>query len=134
MRTASQNGKRSRAKGHAFEREVAATFAMLYPDNDVRRCIAQSRTAKREGCDVENTPFWIETKVGARGTISLDRALAQAERDTEGRPVLVIAKEDRMETMVFTRLSTLAKSKWGTENVPVLLTLERFIALMGDAR
>lgn len=133
-RTKSQNGKRARAKGHAWEREVAHVFGALYQYADVRRCLAQTRTAAREGCDVESTPFWIECKVGARGRVNLDAALEQAERESDGRPALVVAKEDRMEPVVFTRLSTIARSKLGSEDVPILMTLARFVALLGDVR
>lgn len=144
-RTASQNARRSRSKGHAFERDVARILAPLYPDEDVRRCIAQSRTAKREGCDVEGTPWFVECKVGARGTISLDAALAQAERDSDGRPALVVAKEDRMDAVVYARLDALASlGTWGygaararaagapdsPARPPVVLTLARFVELV----
>lgn len=108
-RTRSQNGRRSRAKGHAFEREVAAAFRPVAPDAE--RCIAQTRTAAREGCDVEGTPFWIECKVGARPNV-LD-AMRQATRDRgeDTRPVLVVAKRDR-------------------ESVTVTMELSAFIALL----
>lgn len=104
-RTRSQNGRRSRTKGHAWERDVAAIFAAIYPDRDVRRNIAQSRTAKREGADILGLPWWVECKVGA--TLDLRSALAQAEADSDGRPALVVAKQDRREAVVHARLRTL---------------------------
>lgn len=99
-RTRSQNARRSRTKGHAFEREVAATLRDVYPEAE--RCIAQTRTAAREGCDVEGTPFWIECKVGAHPNVL--GAMRQARRDRDGRPaseprdmrpVLVVAQRTR---------------------------------------
>ncbi len=134
MRTKSQNGSRSRSKGVAWENEVARLFAKRFPDSDVRRCLAQSRTAKREGCDVEGTPWYVECKVGARGTVRLHAALEQAEKDSDGRWALVVAKEDRMEPVVYCRLQAIASSKWGTENVPVQMTLASFMAFLGVAR
>ncbi len=90
-RTASQNARRSRSKGAAWERDLSAVLRAVYPE--AARCIAQSRTAKREGCDVEGTPWWIESKVGARPDIL--GAIRQALADTDGRPVLVVTKQDR---------------------------------------
>lgn len=104
-RTRSQNGRRSRSKGACWEREVASLFAALFPGKDVRRNIAQARTAKREGCDVLGTPWWIECKVGA--TIDLRGALEQAERDSSGAPCIVVAKQDRREPVVHARLRVL---------------------------
>jgi hypothetical protein len=97
-RTRSQNGRRSRAKGHAFEREVAATMRAVYPDAE--RCIAQARTAAREGCDVEGTPFWIECKVGARPDVLGAMKQATRDRGEDTRPVLVVARRDRGPTTV----------------------------------
>lgn len=93
-RTASQNGRRSRTKGAVFEREVAAALRGIYPGAE--RCIAQSRTAAREGCDVEGTPFFIECKVGGRPNVLA--AMRQARRDrgqADARPVLVVAQRTR---------------------------------------
>lgn len=90
-RAASQNARRSRSKGAAWERDLSAVLRAVYPE--AARCIAQSRTAKREGCDVEGTPWWIESKVGARPDIL--GAIRQALADTDGRPVLVVTKQDR---------------------------------------
>ena len=101
-RTRSQNGRRSRTKGAVFEREVAAVLRGVYPGAE--RCIAQSRTAAREGCDVEGTPFFIECKVGGRPNVLA--AMRQARRDRDGdargkkgtkdaRPVPVVAQRTR---------------------------------------
>ena len=88
-RTRSAIGRQNRARGQAFEREVAKLLRAVWPDAE--RNIAQARTAKREGCDVEGTPWWVECKSG-RG-IDWRSALEQAERDTDGRRCVVIGRE-----------------------------------------
>lgn len=88
-RTRSAIGRQNRARGQAFEREVAKLLRSLWPDAE--RNIAQARTARREGCDVEGTPWWVECKSG-RG-IDWRAALEQAERDTDGRRCVVIGRE-----------------------------------------
>lgn len=104
-RTKSQNGRRSRAKGASWERDLATILRSVYPKAE--RCIAQSRTAKREGCDVEGTPFWIESKVGARPDIL--GAVRQAQADTDGRSVLVVTKQDRGVPLATLPLAELMK-------------------------
>jgi len=131
MRTASQNGKRSRDKGHAWEREVAILLRPIWPDAE--RNIAQSRTAKREGCDVEKTPYWIECKVGA--VINLAAAYAQAEADSDGREVIVIAKADRRRPVVYGNvwsLTGLGSAKWA--DLMVTADLEEWLAGVGVER
>ena len=133
-RTRSQNGRRSRAKGAAFEREVALALRGIYPGAE--RCIAQTRTAAREGCDVEGTPFWIECKVGGRPNVLA--AMRQAKRDRVGgkgiaddvRPVLVVAQRTREPATVTIELEAfvemLSRSelahRWG-ENLAILRNL-----------
>ena len=103
--TTSRNGKRSRRKGAAWERDLATILRSVYPKAE--RCIAQSRTAKREGCDVEGTPFWIESKVGARPDIL--GAVRQAQADTDGRSVLIVTKQDRGVPLATLPLAELMK-------------------------
>lgn len=98
-RTRSQNARRSRAKGGRGELAAVAMLRELWPA--AKRCIAQSRTAAREGCDVEGTPYWIEAKTGARPAILA--AMRQAMRDTDGRPPIVIARRDREGALVTMR-------------------------------
>lgn len=81
-------GRKARAKGQRGEREFATRLRDLYPDAHRG---AQSRSG-RDGSDVEGTPWWVECKTLAR--ISAFRHLDQAERDTDGRPVLVRLRED----------------------------------------
>jgi hypothetical protein len=98
-RTKSQNGRRSRAKGHAFERWVVAELQRV--GLPAERNIAQVRTAAREGCDVEGSEWWIECKVGAAPDPRAAYAQASADRDRcdEERPVVVVWKRDRHEAM-----------------------------------
>lgn len=121
-RTKSQNGKRSRAKGVAFERWVVNELKRV--GLPAERNLAQSRTAAREGCDVEGSPWWIECKVGANPDPRA--AYAQASEDqppwswpTPGRqwsrrPVVIITKRDRCEPMVTMCLSELEALHDGT--------------------
>jgi hypothetical protein len=83
-------GKTSRTKGHAYEREVCAKLRSLFGEG-VRRSI-QTRGAKSEGCDVDGTPYWIETKVGKLQNPRA--ALRQAIDDTDGRPPVAVIKDN----------------------------------------
>jgi len=53
-------------------------------------------------CDVEGTDWWIEVKRGKRCPIRA--AMRQAEADTDGRPCLVLWRDDRQPWMVTLRL------------------------------
>lgn len=60
MRTKSQNGKRSRRKGHQFEREVAIALRVVYPN--ARRHL-EYQDAEANGVDlVETGPYRIQCK------------------------------------------------------------------------
>lgn len=97
-RTAQQNGKRSRTKGHQWERDLVRILQAA--GIGCRRNIAQAHTARLEGCDVEDTDYWLEAKCGAKpDPVS---AYAQAERDRpdhDARPIVVLWKRDRREPM-----------------------------------
>lgn len=80
--------RRQRDKGCRGEREFAARLTPIFPE---ARRGAQARSG-RDGCDVEGTSWWVECKTLHR--ISAFRHLEQAERDTDGRPVLVRLRED----------------------------------------
>lgn len=90
----------SRAKGIAFEREVATAFQVVYPG--ARRGLSQPRSGK-ETPDVEGTSWWIEAKRGRRPNVP--RAIEQAKAASDGRPVLVVSRADRGETLVTLRLT-----------------------------
>ena len=81
-------GLSQKRKGQRGEREAAALLRQLWPS--LERGLTQSRGASQ--ADVEHGPAWIEVKVGKRPLIR--RALAQALRDTDGRPAMVVTKDD----------------------------------------
>lgn len=89
-RTASANARRSRRKGAEGEREIAALLQAAWPA--AQRTVGQARSSKREGCDIERTPFWVECKRGARPDVLA--AMRQARAETDGRPVLVVVRRD----------------------------------------
>lgn len=78
-----------RTKGASFEREMARLLAGVYPG--ARRGIGQARDS-REVPDVDNTPFWVECKVGQRPNVYA--AFRQAEEARDDRPTLVIARKN----------------------------------------
>lgn len=101
-------GKKSRTKGHAFERAVARLLRPLFPD--ARR--GKQYTDGRE-TDVEGTPFRIQCK-RQKGITWGDakRAIIQEENDAErwndDRPVLAVLRADREKAYVFMTLETAA--------------------------
>ncbi len=103
-RTKSQNGRRSRSKGAAFERWVVNELKRK--GLEAERNIAQVRTAKREGCDVEGTGWFIECKVGANPDVKAAMEQARSDRGGDMRPIVVIWKKDRMEPMATFRGGT----------------------------
>lgn len=90
----------SRRKGRAGELEAAEQLRVVYPD--ALNGPSQYRGAKKDGADVNGTPFWVEVKRGKAPPIG--PAMAQAKRDTDGRPPLVLSRKDRDEWLVTMRL------------------------------
>lgn len=82
-------GGLSRLKGRAFEQAVAKRLRPVFGDR-VKRGY-QTRNG-REACDVDGTPWWIECKHGRQ--VNVRAAMAQALQATDGRPVLVVAKDN----------------------------------------
>lgn len=83
------SGLRSRRKGQSGEREVVEAFRQAgFPT--ARRCM-QSQGAV--GCDVEETPFWLEVKRGKK--VNVRTAIKQAAKDTDGRTPIVVWRDDR---------------------------------------
>lgn len=80
-----------RRKGAVYERELAARWrdSGLYPS--ARRGIGQAR-AGGEVCDVEGTPWWIETKRRRRHDVRA--ALVQAEEASDGRTPVAVCRYD----------------------------------------
>lgn len=97
-------GRRSRTKGAAWERALASILQPLWPQAE--RGIGQARRGS-EVADVEGTPFWVEAK--HRKKVSIPAAYRQATEATDGRPVLVVTKEDRCEPLVTMTLDTFLK-------------------------
>lgn len=93
----SRLGRCSRRKGKTWEREVAALLRPIYPN--AKRGF-QSRSG-RDAPDVDGTPFHIEAKHGK--CVNVRGALKQALDATDGRPVVVIAKDNRSDPFVVMR-------------------------------
>lgn len=88
-----KGGKASRNKGHDYERDVANYLKPLYPG--AKRGL-QSRDGA-EAADVEGTPLFIECKRHRKisGALTLYRkACEDAASDPEGRPAVLVLKED----------------------------------------
>ncbi len=91
-------GKRSKSKGRAWEQAVVRLLKPIFGDK-VHRGHQDSRggAAAGEGCDVEGTPFWVETKhgkaVSPMAALRQCREAQQVRGDT--RPPTVIIKDDR---------------------------------------
>ena len=130
MKTRSQIGRSNVTKGKAFERWVvnqlqAAGIAC-------ERNIAQSRSAKREGCDVEGTDWWIECGYGK--TIDPRSKYAQASSDwyaaaDDLRPIVVVTKRPHCEpqaTMALAEAATLYVGPMGRSSDGPLVTM-RFV-------
>ncbi len=101
-RTKSQNGRRSRAKGAQWERDVVLRFRPIFADAE--RLGWQQRKVKGDGTpmpDVRAGHLWIECKVGARPPIV--KGLAQAIEDMpkgQGIVPVCVAKQDRQAPTV----------------------------------
>lgn len=89
------SGKHSRNKGARFERAMGKALAELYPG--AARGIDQRRHGA-EDADVINTPWWVECK--HHKVADIKAAYRQATRDTDGRPVLIVTKDDRKPVLV----------------------------------
>lgn len=101
-------GRSSREKGKRGEREVVTALRMV--GYDARRGF-QSRAGTDE-CDVEGTEYWIECKRGRR--VNLRGAWKQAAADTDGRPPVVVWRDDRAEWMVLLSLEEWARMAYRT--------------------
>lgn len=94
------SGAGRRAKGAAFEREVADSLRSLWLE--ARRNLSQTRSAAREGGDIlDVAPYHVECK---RGAATIQSAMRQAARDCGGNIPVVISRQDRGESLVTMRL------------------------------
>jgi len=84
----------SRRKGHNFERATAIALKELWPE--AKR--GQQYVSGNEQPDVDGTPYWVECKCGKRTNIKA--AVKQATEASDGRPIVVISKNDREPVLV----------------------------------
>ena len=99
-------GKKSRNKGHAFEREIARVFRPYFPD--AKRGF-QTRGGTNEEPDVKGTPWYIECKRMRRcnplaalrhAEEALYVTAEEGTRRKDPRPPLAICKNDRERATV----------------------------------
>ena len=87
-------GAHSRRKGHNFERYVANKFKPYFPK-------ARRGLQYRDGMecpDVIGVPFHIECKRHKR--VNIQRAFEQAVKETNGKPPIVVSKDDGGEELI----------------------------------
>lgn len=95
------SGAGRRAKGAAYEREIADALRPIWPY--ARRNLSQTRSAAREGGDVIGVaPYHVECK---RGAATIQSAMRQAARDCGAAVPVVISRQDRGESLVTMRLN-----------------------------
>ena len=94
------SGARSHRKGATFERLVDKLLAPVFPG--ALRGVGQARYSN-EDADVTNTPFWVEAKHQKR--VSIQAAVKQARKETDGRPILVVTRRDREPILVTMELT-----------------------------
>jgi hypothetical protein len=119
-------GSKSRNKGHNFERLIARKLQVVWPA--CKRGIGQARSSG-EVADVEGTPYWIECKRCKKCDPAA--AMRQAQEATDGRPCVVVYKDDYAKPLVMMHLSTLIRVKepktWMNTEPMVTLSLESWI-------
>ena len=114
---------------HAVERQAAHLLrgereaARLFTDRGYQARRGDSQSAGAREADVEDTKFWVEVKRGKRCPIR--RAISQSEGDTDGRPTLVLWRDDRSDWRIdmgadtfFALLASCGPSDWVLPYVP----------------
>lgn len=91
-RTRQAIGRQNRARGQAFEREVAKALAAVWPE--ARRNLSQVRTAKKEGGDILGTPIYWECKSGKNPDLAAAWAQAMDDSGTN-RPMAIVYRRGR---------------------------------------
>lgn len=99
--TLSERGKRSRRRGHQFERDMARRLKTVFPN--ARR--GWQFRGGVEAPDIIGTPFWVECKRYKSFTAGMLkkwflRTVDDATRGGSNLPVVLIAKEDRKQPTV----------------------------------
>ena len=95
-------GLLSRRKGVAFELGVSRVLRTIWPKS--KRGIGQARMAG-ECPDVDGTPYWVETKHMKK--VCIRAAYEQGQDASDGRPVVVVSRENRGPILV-----TMALPDW----------------------
>ena len=94
----------SRRKGATFELYVSAKLRAVWPS--ACRGLGQARGGA-EAADVDGTPYWVQTKHGARPNIA--EAMRQAVKDAaaarDDRPPLAITRANGANVLCTMRLS-----------------------------
>mgnify|MGYP001202845303 FL=1 len=98
------SGRRSRTKGHSFERHVANLFKQL--GFEARRGL-QYRDGEDAADVVGVADYWIECKRGKR--VAIKRAMNQASEACKDKQPIVVSKEDRSPIFVTMKFDTFAE-------------------------
>jgi hypothetical protein len=98
----SERGRKARAKGVAYERQIASRLRRVYPK--ARRLFGQAREGS-ECPDIGGTPWWIEcTDSEASIASKLRQATAAAKASSSpeyrNRPVVVVTHRPKQPTIV----------------------------------
>ncbi len=92
-----------RAKGKAYEREVAIAFRAVFPET--KRTLTQQRDSG-EAPDIDAPGFWVEAKHHRRVTIrkAFDQAVDEAARAKSSAVPVAVTKDNRCESLATLRL------------------------------
>lgn len=98
-------GKRARQKGQELQRTVANHLKPHYPEAASN---SQYRGARKDGADVEGTPYWIEAKWRKDGSVftAYKQALRDKKAHRDSRPVLVATTRNNEPLIVAMHVST----------------------------
>jgi hypothetical protein len=92
-------GKLSRQKGKSFERLVATELRAIYGPGVRRTLMAQARSGT-EAADLDGTPWSVECKHNKSCTIQAAFRQATEAGLVNGRPPLVISRDNRSPILV----------------------------------
>lgn len=124
IQDASARGRSNRNRGAVFERLIVRKLQ----DAGIacERNIAQSRSASREGCDIEGTDWWIECGTGA--TVNPRAKFDQGCRDnaSDDRPVVAITRRGRGDVLATVGITG---DVFGPFPVVVTMSLEDWIRI-----
>lgn len=135
-------GKTAVEKGKAYERKIVNVLKAA--GIECKRNVAQSRSAKREGCDIEGTPWWIELTHAKAADPEAKWEQAFADQDGgDMRPIIVIWRRDGFRGDLATMTIEAAIDLYGASHGDplhgydsgplVTMALEDAIEMMADA-